>query len=56
MTYVIPPGTKDAYQKCVDIDAANGLGQQCKTMIDSLASMGAGDSTSEGKRPPKKKS
>jgi tetratricopeptide (TPR) repeat protein len=56
MTYVIPPGTKDAYQKCVDIDASNGLGQQCKTMIDSLASMGTGDATSEGKRTPKKKS
>ena len=56
MTYVIPAGTKDAFQKCIDIDATNGLGQQCKQTMDGLAAMGGGEDTTVGKRPAKKKS
>jgi tetratricopeptide (TPR) repeat protein len=56
MTYIIPPGTKDAFQKCIDLGADNALGQQCKQTMDGLAAMGGGDETSVGKRPAKKKS
>jgi tetratricopeptide (TPR) repeat protein len=56
MTYILDPGTKDALQKCMDIDATNGLGQQCKALMDGVAQMSGGDATTEGKRPPKKKS
>jgi tetratricopeptide (TPR) repeat protein len=50
MIYVIPPGTADAYQKCVDADPNGPLAAQCKTMLDSLASMSGGVSTMVGER------
>ena len=56
MMYILDPGTKDALQKCMDLDATNGLGKQCKDLMDGVAAMSGGDVTSEGKRPPKKKS
>ena len=56
MTYIIPPGTRDAFQKCIDLGADNALGQQCKQTMDGLAAMGGGEDTSVGKRPAKKKS
>jgi tetratricopeptide (TPR) repeat protein len=54
MIYIIPPGTKEAYQKCIDLGADNGLGKACKESMDGLAAMGGGEDTSVGKR--KKKS
>ena len=39
MTYIIPPGTNDAYQKCIDADPNGPYAAQCKTMLDSLAPM-----------------
>ncbi len=54
MTYIIPPGTKEAYQKCIDLGADNALGKACKESLDGLAAMGGGEDTSVGKR--KKKS
>jgi tetratricopeptide (TPR) repeat protein len=54
MTYVIPPGTSDAYQKCVDADPTGPYAAQCKTMIDTLATMAGGDATSVGVRKKKK--
>jgi tetratricopeptide (TPR) repeat protein len=56
MTYIIPPGTKDAFQKCIDLGAENAIGQQCKQTLDGLAAMGGGEDTSVGKRAAKKKS
>ena len=56
MTYIIPPGTKDAFQKCIDLGADNAIGQQCKQTLDGLAAMGGGEDTSVGKRAAKKKS
>jgi tetratricopeptide (TPR) repeat protein len=56
MTYIIPPGTKDAFQKCIDLGADNTIGQQCKQTLDGLAAMGGGEDTSVGKRAAKKKS
>ena len=54
MIYIIPPGTKEAYQKCIDLGADNALGKACKESMDGLAAMGGGEDTSVGKR--KKKS
>jgi tetratricopeptide (TPR) repeat protein len=54
MTYIIPPGTGDAYQKCVDADPNGPYAAQCKSMIDTLATMSGGDATSVGVRKKKK--
>ena len=58
MVYVIPPGTADAYQKCIDADPTGPYAAQAKSMLDSLTAMGGGESTSVGTRAkpqPKKK-
>ncbi len=55
MTYIIPPGTNDAYQKCIDADPNGPYAAQCKTMLDSLAQMSGGASTLVGERPKKDK-
>ncbi len=54
MTYIIPPGTSDAYQKCVDADPNGPYAAQCKAMIDTLTTMAGGDSTSVNVRKKKK--
>jgi len=51
MTYVIPPGTSDAYQKCIDADPNGPYAPQCKSMLDSLAQMAGGEATTVGARP-----
>jgi len=51
MTYIIPPGTGDAYQKCIDADPNGPYAPQCKQMLDSLAQMAGGDATTVGERP-----
>ena len=55
MTYVIPPGTADAYQKCIDLDPNGPYAAQAKQNLDALAAMGGGESTAVGVRPKKKK-
>jgi tetratricopeptide (TPR) repeat protein len=50
MVYVIPPGTADAYQKCVDADPNGPYAAQAKAMLDSLVAMGGGEDTSVGVR------
>jgi tetratricopeptide (TPR) repeat protein len=50
MTYIIPPGTQDAYQKCIDLGADDPLGKQCKEALDGLAAMSGGQDLSVGKR------
>jgi tetratricopeptide (TPR) repeat protein len=54
MTYIIPPGTGDAYQKCIDADPTGPYAAQCKTMIDTLTTMAGGDATTVGARKKKK--
>jgi tetratricopeptide (TPR) repeat protein len=54
MTYIIPPGTSDAYQKCVDADPTGPYSAQCKSMLDTLATMAGGDATTVGTRKKKK--
>jgi tetratricopeptide (TPR) repeat protein len=48
--YVIPPGTTDAYQKCVDADPNGPYAPQCKAGLDELAQLSGGISTSVGKK------
>jgi hypothetical protein len=50
MTYNIPPGTADAYQKCIDLGADNPVGKQCKEALDGLSAMTGGQDLSVGKR------
>ncbi len=50
MTYIIPPGTADAYQKCIDLGADNAVGKQCKEALDGLVAMNGGQDLSVGKR------
>jgi tetratricopeptide (TPR) repeat protein len=56
MTYVIPPGTTEAYQKCIDLAPTGPYAEQAKQMLDGLAAMGAGDATSLSTKKAKKKS
>jgi tetratricopeptide (TPR) repeat protein len=55
MTFVIPPGTADAYQKCIDLDPNGPYAAQAKQNLDALAAMGGGQSMSEGTPSKKKK-
>lgn len=50
MNYIIPPGTGDAYQKCIDLGADNPVGKQCKEALDGLVAMNGGQDLSMGKR------
>ena len=56
MTYDIPAGTTDAYQKVIDLDPNGAYAVQAKQNLDALAAMAGGDSTAVGVRPKKKKS
>jgi tetratricopeptide (TPR) repeat protein len=51
LTYIIPPGTADAYQKCIDLDPSGPYAAQAKQSLDALAAMSGGDSTVVGSRP-----
>jgi len=55
MTYDIPPGTADAYQKVIELDPNGPLAAQAKQNLDALTAMAGGDATAVGVRPKKKK-
>lgn len=44
MTFIIPPGTAEAYQKCIDADPNGPYAAQAKQNLDALAAMGGGES------------
>lgn len=48
MTFVIPPGTTEAYQKCIDANPAAPIAAQCKDVLNGLAQMTGGEQTSIG--------
>jgi tetratricopeptide (TPR) repeat protein len=54
MTFVIPPGTTEAYQKCVDANPTSPLAAQCKDVLSGLTQMTGGQSTSVGEKKKKK--
>ena len=48
--YVIPPGTADAYQKCMDAAPSGPYAPQCKAGLDELAQLSGGVQTTTGSR------
>jgi tetratricopeptide (TPR) repeat protein len=54
MMYIIPPGTKEAYQKCMDIAPNTPLAAQAKEALDGLDALTGGADTTVSKK--KKKS
>lgn len=54
MTFVIPPGTTEAYQKCIDANPSGPLAAQCKDVLNGLAQMSGGEETSVGGKKKKK--
>jgi tetratricopeptide (TPR) repeat protein len=55
IVYIIPPGTSDAYQKVIDLDPSGPYAAQAKAMLDSIAAMQGGVSTTVGEPRKKKK-
>jgi len=51
---VLPPGTVEAYQKCVELDPNGGYGAQCKEGLEQLKALGVGIETKVRNRPAKK--
>lgn len=43
ITSVFPPGTAEAFQKCIDADPNGPYASQAKEVLDALASMSAGE-------------
>jgi tetratricopeptide (TPR) repeat protein len=54
MTYIVPPGTVEAYQKCVGAAPTGPYAQLCKEAGDGIAQLAGGESTEIGKKPKKK--
>jgi tetratricopeptide (TPR) repeat protein len=51
MTYVIPPGTKEAYQKAIEAGGAGSpVAKQAQDALDGLNAMSGGEDTSVGKK------
>jgi tetratricopeptide (TPR) repeat protein len=50
MTYVIPPGTKEAYQKAIDLSPGTATAKQAQDALDGLNAMTGGEDTSVGKK------
>jgi tetratricopeptide (TPR) repeat protein len=50
MTYEIPPGTAEAYQKVIDLDPNGPYAELSKQSLDALTAMGGGDALSLGTR------
>jgi tetratricopeptide (TPR) repeat protein len=54
MTFVIPPGTTEAYQKCIDVAPTGPYAPQAKAVLDGLTQMTGGQETSIGGKKKKK--
>jgi len=54
MIYIIPPGTIEAYQKCIDAKPTGPYAAQAKAAIDGLQQLDQGVDTTVGKRAKKK--
>ncbi len=55
MTYIIPPGTSDDFQKCIDLDPTGPYAAMAKQNLDALTQMSGGQNLSEGDTRKKKK-
>jgi tetratricopeptide (TPR) repeat protein len=54
MTFVVPPGTTEAYQKCIDAAPTGQYAAQAKAVLEGLAQMTGGQATSVGEKRKKK--
>jgi tetratricopeptide (TPR) repeat protein len=52
LIYQIPPGTTDAYQKCIDAAPTGPYAPQAKEALDNLAALSGGVNTTEGQKTP----
>ena len=50
MTYIIPPGTQEAYQKAIDLAPGTPVAKQAQDGIDGLTALSGGQDTSVGKK------
>lgn len=50
MIYILPPGIKEAYQKCIDVAPTGPYAQQAKDVLAGLDAMTGGVDTSIGKK------
>lgn len=50
VTTVFPPGTAEAFHKCIDADPTGPYASQAKEVLDGLASLTAGENTSDKKK------
>ena len=55
MTYVIPPGTAEAYQKAIEAAPTGRTRSRRSRCLDGLAAMGSGEATSVSTKKTKKK-
>jgi tetratricopeptide (TPR) repeat protein len=56
MVYEIPPGTREAYQKCIEANPSGPYAEQAKQSLDQLAALTGGEATSLSTKKAKKKS
>jgi tetratricopeptide (TPR) repeat protein len=54
LIYIIPPGTTEAYQKCIDADPNGPYAAQAKAALDGLAQMSGGESLTVAAKKKKK--
>jgi tetratricopeptide (TPR) repeat protein len=48
VVYIIPPGTSEAYQKCIDVDPNGPYAPQAKAALDNIAQLSGGVLTQIG--------
>lgn len=51
VVYIVPPGTADAYQKCIEADPAGPYAAQAKAALDNIAQLSGGVATQIGSDP-----
>ena len=55
VVYIIPPGTAEAYQKCIDVDPNGPYAPQAKAALDNISQLSGGVQTQIGTDSKKKK-
>jgi tetratricopeptide (TPR) repeat protein len=48
VVYIIPPGTAESYQKCIDVDPSGPYAPQAKAALDNIAQLSGGVQTQIG--------
>jgi tetratricopeptide (TPR) repeat protein len=50
LIYIVPPGTTDAYQKCIDAAPTGPYAPQCKATLDGISQLSSGVETTVSKK------